>query len=498
MSSYNNNNYYDQQQQQQQYGQSHDGGYYNNNQQAMYNPQQQGGYAGGYDNSQSQGYNQQGGYDNSYSQQQAGYSQGGYQHDNYYNNQNNSNGYAAGYDNQGYDNQGYNSQQQQQQPARSQSQRSKATNNSNRSPVAPEPAGQFNNNSNYNVDDQTSLHSKNSVKSNRVQSPGVTSTAPLASMSDDNKGLGAAGSAYNSGRNNGVPSWISPTSKGARVFAEDYDKTRNKRGGAAGIFMDYLCCCIPKSKMGRIICGSVTFIIVVILAVFGALYWPRFPTIKVDAISLTSTVGGFQFAFPPDKNLNFMNISFSLNMQVSTYNPNRYNLNVDLIDLRAYLMVNSSQVALNEKPAALGIGKFIGPAPTGAPADYKPSLTPKIGSANKTLITFPAMKNTTYTMIFNVLYTPDTNVGLLADPAFQELCNVCGLTSGRRPAKISYNAVSTVQVLKSLGYAPIVNGDVYINCPASQDQITALDNAVQGGADVVDALTSIFSNGVMI
>ncbi|KAJ3329372.1 hypothetical protein HDU76_008031 [Blyttiomyces sp. JEL0837] len=260
-------------------------------------------------------------------------------------------------------------------------------------------------------------------------------------------------------------------------------------------FMKYLCCCIPTSKIGRIICGSVTFVVLVVLGVLGFLFWPRFPTIHVDSIMLNQTVGSFAFNIPKDGNLNYMNLSLSFNMIVSTFNPNRYDLHVDMIDLQANMQVNKSQIAINEKPAGLGFGTFIGKPPT-PPPGYVPSYSPQIGSANKSTVIFRAGKNTTYQMIFNLYYKPDPNLGLLQDPVFQELCNVCGITSSPRTSKISYVAKSMVSFLKGLGYEPTVQGDLNINCPASPDQVQAIGIAVLSGMSVQDALNDVFGNGM--
>ncbi|KAI9362127.1 hypothetical protein DFJ73DRAFT_793195 [Zopfochytrium polystomum] len=272
----------------------------------------------------------------------------------------------------------------------------------------------------------------------------------------------------------------------------DYDDSQPTRFGR---IMAVLCCCIPKSTMGRIICGVVTLIVLGGLGIVGYLYIPRFPDIKVLSIE-QNHVNAFEFSMDPNypNNYNKMTIKMSLNMQVSVYNPNAYDMNVDLIDLSAYLMVNSSALKAQAiSPATLGLSSIIGPAPSNPDADYSPSYTPKIGTSNTTNVVFYSKKNVTFPMQFVLTYTPDPEVGLIKDPAFAEVINVCGILGTARPALINYNAKSVVAILKNLGYNPIVSGSLKIICPASKSQISALEDAVKGGTDLLTALQDAFS-----
>ncbi|KAI9356763.1 hypothetical protein DFJ73DRAFT_822312 [Zopfochytrium polystomum] len=79
-------------------------------------------------------------------------------------------------------------------------------------------------------------------------------------------------------------------------------------------------------------------------------------------------------------------------------------------------------------------------------------------------------------MDFLLTYRPDTEVGLIKDPAFAEVMNVCGITSNRRNAQIGYVAVSTVAGLSSIGFYTSVQNSVYIRCPVSQDAIEQIQN----------------------
>ena len=174
---------------------------------------------------------------------------------------------------------------------------------------------------------------------------------------------------------------------------------------------------------------------------------------------------------------------------------NYCNLKVEKIDLRAYLQVNETALeSQNVNPVVLNLQKFIGPAPTGADPDYEPSVTPEIGFSHYPAVIFPARRNISLPMIFTFLYTPDPMVGLIKDPAFAEMLNVCGVLGVKRPARIGYSASTTVSTLRNLGYIPKVDGNIGINCPVSPEQISAFQSAVQvEGQEPITALQSIFN-----
>ncbi|KAJ3077053.1 hypothetical protein HDU98_009454 [Podochytrium sp. JEL0797] len=270
----------------------------------------------------------------------------------------------------------------------------------------------------------------------------------------------------------------------------------------------YLCCCCPKNKKHRMICGGVILLILIALAIPAYFYWPRFPEIKVNSINLSNIdKGAFNFTTPGNNgNLNEMSISLSLQMFVSTYNPNRYGLNVDSIDLVAQMMVNTSYVYSPLKVQPLGsfasLGAVVsqsGPIPLASskPPGYKPSNTSQIGTSKVDGLYFPAMAWVNYTMVFNLLYTPDKYVGLMNDPTVMEIADCCGITSryqpAGRPMKIHYDAESTISMLKPLGYAPSVSNDIMINCPIEPCQINQVVAAVQNGQDAFAALQAILS-----
>ncbi|KAJ3007870.1 UNVERIFIED_CONTAM: hypothetical protein HDU68_003313, partial [Siphonaria sp. JEL0065] len=97
---------------------------------------------------------------------------------------------------------------------------------------------------------------------------------------------------------------------------------------------------LPEKKsvgalLGTIICAVVVLLVLTALGVLGYLYFPRFPVIHVNSIDLQNLQNGaFNFSIPDGSgNLNHLQIQLSMKMEISTYNPNSYGLQVDVIDL---------------------------------------------------------------------------------------------------------------------------------------------------------------------
>ncbi|KAJ3411892.1 hypothetical protein HDV05_001527 [Chytridiales sp. JEL 0842] len=297
---------------------------------------------------------------------------------------------------------------------------------------------------------------------------------------------------------------ILANAKGTTTHTREKPKAAGARACFSALYA-YLCCCIPRNRKARTICLSITAVILVALGVVGFFYWPRFPEIKVVELKLNEIDGGaFQFDLPESAkgNLNQMTITLNLKMNVSLFNNNLYALKLETLDLKAYMICNKTEIKANRNPRSLNIEKLIGPAPVGRDPSYVPSFTPLIGTSKKGNLFFPPKSNTTFEMIFEFKFTPDPMVGLLDDPAFAELLNVCGVTaSRRRPVRIDYYASSQVAILKSLGYVPVVEGFLNVECPATMEQINSLVNIGDGsgnlppGKTAIDVLKEAFSGG---
>ncbi|TPX78340.1 hypothetical protein CcCBS67573_g00367 [Chytriomyces confervae] len=284
-------------------------------------------------------------------------------------------------------------------------------------------------------------------------------------------------------------------------------ETPKKEKSLGTSVLNILCCCVPARPLYRIICAVVFLLIVAIAAIFGAMYFPQFPVIHVNSIDLSNLANGaFNFSIPDGSdNLNHLQIQLALKMEIGTYNPNLYGLQVDVIDLVAQMMVNTTYVYNPLKTQPLtgfsALAGVVGPAPTGRQnyPNYFPSNSSVIGTGQVNSIYFPSKTNINYTMMFLLNYTPDPVVGLLADPTVLEIADACGITSRYsppgRPMKVHYKATSVVKVLKPIGYAPTIENDILINCPVSPGQVAAIVSAVQEGKSPIAALQSILGGG---
>ncbi|KAJ3023900.1 UNVERIFIED_CONTAM: hypothetical protein HDU68_008408 [Siphonaria sp. JEL0065] len=285
--------------------------------------------------------------------------------------------------------------------------------------------------------------------------------------------------------------------------APEFDVRRQRKPAVE----KYLGCCLPKKKKHRVVCGVVTLTIVIVVAVLLGLFIPRYPDIKVYGIDLTnlrSTNTPYLFTFkdPENPNFNELRLRMNLTMSVGTFNPNFYDLNVDHIDLTAQMLANTTVLNNPLMTRSLsGIGglvQVVGPSPTPTIPNYKPSYSGHIGTSYYGNIIFPSKSWVNYTMIFQLDYTPDPQVGILADPTILEIANACGITSTNgkgRTMKIHYDAASTISSLKAIGFTPDLVGDLSILCPFSPDQFNAVVRKVQGGQDPFKAIQDVFGGG---
>ncbi|ORY51511.1 hypothetical protein BCR33DRAFT_712550 [Rhizoclosmatium globosum] len=269
----------------------------------------------------------------------------------------------------------------------------------------------------------------------------------------------------------------------------------------------YLCCCCPKSRKGRFICGGVTLVVLIIVGVLLGIYFPRMPQIKVYDIDLSNIFGSdspYQFTVddPANPNYNQMNFKMNLTMHVGTYNPNPYDMYIDKISLKAYMVVNTSVVYSPYLTTPLisygSLVKVIGYAPTKTDPNWYGNNNSLVGTSSYGSIVFPAKSTVNFTMLFLLDYTPDKQLGLLSDPTVLEIASACGVTSKsntRRKMTIHYDAESVIPALQPIGFKPVLSNDLGILCPFSQIQIDTVIRNVQSGMSVIDALHSVFGGG---
>ncbi|KAJ3357386.1 hypothetical protein HDU83_007317 [Entophlyctis luteolus] len=256
----------------------------------------------------------------------------------------------------------------------------------------------------------------------------------------------------------------------------------------------YLCCCCPKNKKHRMICIGVVLVVLIVLGVLIGIYFPRYPEIKVYDAVISSP---FSFSVATPNDYNTINLRVNLTMDIGTYNPNRYNLDILSINLVALLAVNTSVIynTLYTTPLT-SFSTLVNLIPVPADASqYTASTTPQVGTASYGAIRYPTLANVNYTMIFEFNYSPDQHVGLLKDPGVNEIASACGITSrtgSQRPLVFTYTANTRINKLESIGINPSIGGQISFICPFSESQITSVVNAVESGSSIMDAVTSVF------
>ncbi|KAJ1553168.1 hypothetical protein HK405_008744, partial [Cladochytrium tenue] len=162
----------------------------------------------------------------------------------------------------------------------------------------------------------------------------------------------------------------------------------------------------------------------------------------------------------------------------------------------AFLMVNTSEIKSHENPVSLNIDALVGPVPIPEPG-YVPSNSPKIGWGSAAGQVFRSQRSSLFTIGYVFNYQPDQEVGLVRDPAFAEMLNVCGITSSVRPARIDYEATTGISRLEFLGFRPSLKGSIYIDCPLTSEQLGNITSDPNLKTDPISALESALGNGTI-
>ncbi|TPX78375.1 hypothetical protein CcCBS67573_g00375 [Chytriomyces confervae] len=259
------------------------------------------------------------------------------------------------------------------------------------------------------------------------------------------------------------------------------------------------CCCCPKSKKGRIICGSVTAVVLITLGVIMYFFMPRMVGNYVNGVS--GDAKGFKIMYPNDnKNLNEMTLSSAFEMNISLYNPNIYDLKLDALDLTVNLAIDTNVWKTERaKPLAGVVGydgqKLIGKPLFTAPDNYVPNYNPQVGTAQYGVLNLPSKANVTFVMTLNFVYSPDKYLGVLKDPTIIDIAAACGVSTGKtRRIALRYAAKATIGAFKSLGIYPTTQSGGSIDCPLSisADSLSELESKVNAGKSIPDALSEVF------
>ncbi|KAI8908318.1 hypothetical protein EDD86DRAFT_247515 [Gorgonomyces haynaldii] len=224
--------------------------------------------------------------------------------------------------------------------------------------------------------------------------------------------------------------------------------------------------CVPYQKKPRYICLGVTAVLLIVLGVLGFLFFPRYPQMRVLSLNLVDGVNSFHLtgleSGKPSKNFT---VTLDMFMTISVINTNRYYMKVEDIDLKAYIVANTTE--LNKGPGAAAIVPGTSPRKVFEDKDAKV----QIGKGYRDAQYFPSGQNN-----FTVTYQPDPKILELKDDVIlNEIFQSCNIIQpGNRTMTVHYLAVAPVKVLQPIGFVPTFEDDVKINCPFPQSQLTEL------------------------
>jgi hypothetical protein len=223
------------------------------------------------------------------------------------------------------------------------------------------------------------------------------------------------------------------------------------------------CGCCPRTRRGRFICVSSILALLVMIICLAYFYVPRVPEFSVLYVQVRPIDGKIPLNISQlSKNPTNISLELPIFMGISVVNPNRYDLTVDTFDLTAYIQPNVSELWQSGLPGSL----------MSKASDAKVAYG-VYGSRN-----FLSNQNTTFEIQIMLNYTPDPKLGLLSDPAFGDLLQVCGIKqrTENRTMTIKYDVGVEIASLARLGIHPVLPHQVSIKCPLTPKHVEELTN----------------------
>ena len=229
--------------------------------------------------------------------------------------------------------------------------------------------------------------------------------------------------------------------------------------------------CIPVAKRSRNICLVFTGMILIMIGVVIYLFYPRSPEMHFVALNPTNGGGGQKsYALSNYDPAAPDNFSFTMNMTmtVSVVNTNWYHLKVDEIKIKAFVLANGT--AINKdvpSPAQALLSNSAVKREWVTNSNY----ISQIATGHFGAMTFPPSENIIFDIPLLISYTPSKAYGLVNDPAFNEIIQLCvdhdssKVDAFSRKTKIRYEAENSVGIFKYIGYTPKQSSDFLINCP---------------------------------
>ena len=93
-------------------------------------------------------------------------------------------------------------------------------------------------------------------------------------------------------------------------------------------------CCCPSSKRDRAICISAIFLMLLTIGLFIFFYFPRIPEFSVLRVVTDGNVDSTVSFTQDSRDKGKINLNFTLFVDVSVINDNRYKLKIETLDLK--------------------------------------------------------------------------------------------------------------------------------------------------------------------
>ena len=233
--------------------------------------------------------------------------------------------------------------------------------------------------------------------------------------------------------------------------------------------------CIPTAPKSRNICLAITGVILVLVGIIIYLFYPRSPEMHFVGL-VPNGAKAYQLSnYDPSNPENFK-FTMNMTMTVSVINTNWYHLKVDTIDVKAYILANGTAINEQVPSPAQAILSSSAQRVWVTSKNYKSQIaTGRHGS-----MIFPPSKKITFEVPLLIQYSPNKELGLVNDPAFNEIIQLCvdhdasKVDATSRKTKIRYEADNSVGLLKYIGYTPRQSNDFLINCPFQGELINLI------------------------
>lgn len=245
---------------------------------------------------------------------------------------------------------------------------------------------------------------------------------------------------------------ISNNSRNSKTSKSDKDNDK-KRG--------FCCCCIPRTKKGKIIFGIALLLFIVTLVLILYFFIPRTPDIEFHTVQIDNSAGSLYSIQLPEGDNNVFSVSANANLNISVINTNYYGLKVNKMTVNLYILGNQTvngKVVETEKPFGVGI--------------LQDTWFPRRSTIQ------------VFIPISVGFYYENGYKEAIVDPGLTSFMNACGVEltgeeMERGSFKVHYKAVAYVKGLENINIKPKFESIVNVGCPFSVSSVEQIKSEIQ-------------------